>query len=68
MLTTLKNELFESDELIDNHLISQSEWDETKNKLKIDLDPSIEKPMLQEIRHTNGLLNLEKFMDILDLF
>jgi len=36
--------------------------------LKIDLVGSIEDLILKEVTGKNGLINLEKFMDILDLF
>lgn len=68
LMTGLKNELFESEELIDNHLVTRSEWDVAKKKLKIEFSGKIEELILKEIQSNNGLINLEKFMDILDLF
>ena len=67
-MTMLKNELFESEDLIDNHLVTQQEWDDTKERLQIYNMDKIESLLLQEIKQKDGFINLEKFMDVLDLF
>ena len=67
-MTMLKNELFECEDLIDNHLVTQQEWDDTKERLQIYNMDKIESLLLQEIKQKDGFINLEKFMDVLDLF
>ena len=42
----LKNELFDSEDLVDNHLISFEEWEEAKDKLQIVNYDKIEKPLM----------------------
>ena len=64
----LKNELFECEDLIDNYLVTQNDWDETKERLQTLNIDKVETLLLQEIKQADGLINLEKFMDVLDLF
>ena len=68
-MTALKNDLFESEKLVDNHLVSKNEWDEVKQSLHIHNIDKVEDRLLQEIQSKKtGMINLQKFMDILDLF
>lgn len=57
-MTLLKNELFESDDLIDNHLVSRQVWDQTKDKLHITNLNHVELLLLLEIQQPDGLINL----------
>lgn len=49
-MTMLKNELFECEDLIDNHLVKQDDWDETKERLQIFNIDKVESLLLQEIK------------------
>ena len=66
-LTAFKNALFDSEELVDNHLVPMSEWRELKQyhlQLKFD---SVEAEVLKEVQQ-GDMANLMKFCDIVDLF
>lgn len=65
-MTMLKNELFESEQLDDNHLVPISVWKESLGIMGGDLD-CCEDMILDEIRQGENV-NLMKFTDIVDLF
>ena len=66
-LANLKNALFDSEMLRENHLVPLSEWTkEVKYQLKNALDPC-EALILEEIQMGDEV-NLQKFTDIVDLF
>lgn len=67
-ISMIKNALFESDELEDNHLIPMSVWKKVVKQYcpNGELD-AIEPKILEEVM-TGHNINLMKFMDLLDLF
>ena len=68
MLTQFKNALFDSEMLEDNHLITIDEWKKIlKYEMQSKLDP-IEHLILDEIKNSDGKVNLMKFTDLVDLF
>ena len=68
VMTQLKNALFDSDNLVDNHLIPVEDWDEQVEYLCQDKMKKIEPLILKEIMTGEGLINLQTFTDLIDLF
>ena len=66
-MTSFKNALFDSDKLRDNHLLPVEEWERIAARhTAVD---SVTPLVLDEIRDKDtGVVNLQKFMDLLDLF
>ena len=68
MLTAFKNALFDSEELIDNHLVPITEWNNIKSyEMPHSLSPTLNNWIIDEIRQGEHV-NLMKFTDIVDLY
>jgi Ca2+-binding EF-hand superfamily protein len=67
-ISMIKNALFDSGELIDNHLVPMHVWKQVLKEYcpNGELD-AVEQMILQEVT-TGDNINLMKFMDLLDLF
>jgi hypothetical protein len=67
-LTSLKNALFDSDQLEKNHLVPREEWDQLKlYHIHSRRFSDIEQDLLDEVQ-VGDKINLHKFCDIVDLF
>lgn len=67
MLTAFKNAMFDSEELVENHLIPMHVWTELKAYEMIYMLDKVEPMILEECRQ-GDMVNLQKFCDIVDLF
>ena len=68
MLTAFKNALFDSDDLQENHLIPLSSWKSILiYEMQYCLSPC-EDLILEECLMKGEMVNLQKFVDIVDLF
>lgn len=68
MLTAFKNALFDSEELIDNHLVPLKIWKEVKGyEMQHHLGPALEAKILRDIQQ-GDTVNLQKFTDLVDLY
>jgi hypothetical protein len=59
--------LFDSEQLIENHLVPLSTWKEIKAVEMIWVLDDVEPLILEEIQQ-DDMVNLQKFCDIVDLF
>lgn len=68
-MTSFKNALFDSEKLGDNHLLPVEEWDRIRVRAGNAAIDAVAPLILEEIKHKeSNLVNLQKFMDLLDLF
>lgn len=69
IMTGLKNSLFESELLIDNHLLPLEEWKRIVGYITKNMLDNVEPILREEIITKDGKnVNLQKLMDIIDLF
>ena len=68
-MTAFKNALFDSEELVDNHLLPVEEWERIRKYATHQTLDKLNEAILAEIKPRNGgLVDLQKLMDILDLY
>ena len=68
VMTQLKNELFDSNLLKDNYLVPVEEYNRILKASTKDRLVNIAPKLFNELKTSDGMVNLQKLMDLLDLY